>query len=110
MTAWKDLERRVCRALGGQRGGPQGAAVSDCVGVPFSVEVKRTIRPGPPVNAAWISQAKQQSRREKKPWLVVVAGHNDRQPVVALDFWAFAEIAQRAGLIPTPIPVEDDAA
>ena len=110
MTAWKDLERRVCRALGGQRGGPQGAAVSDCINVPFGVEIKRSSRPGPPVLTAWITQARQQGKREHKPWLVVVAGHNDRQPVVALDFWAFAEICQRAGLIPTPLPVEDDAA
>jgi len=107
MTAWKDLERRVCRALGGQRAGPIGAAVSDCVGVPFAVEIKRSSRPGPPVLSAWITQARSQGKREKRPWLVVVAGHNDRRPVVALDFWAFAEIAQRAGLIPTPVPVEE---
>jgi hypothetical protein len=106
MTAWKDLERRICVALGGRRAGPIGAAVSDCVNVPFSVEIKRSSRPGPPVLSAWIIQAKSQARREGKPWLLVVAGHNDRRPVVALDFWAFAELAQRAGLIPTPLDVD----
>jgi hypothetical protein len=108
MTAWKDLERRICRALGGRRGGPMGAAVSDCVNVPFSVEIKRSSRPGPPVLSAWIIQAKQQAKRENKPWLVVVAGHNDRRPIVTCDFWVFAELAQRAGVIPTPLPVGDE--
>jgi hypothetical protein len=42
MTAWKDLERRVCRALGGERTGPGGG--SDCVYTEFSVEVKRSKR------------------------------------------------------------------
>jgi hypothetical protein len=110
MTAWKDLERRVCRALGGQRGGPQGAPVSDCTGVPFSVEIKRTASQTGGIRGSWLAQAKQQGAREKRPWLLVVAGHNDRRPVVSMDFWAFADIAQRAGLIPTPLEVEDDVA
>lgn len=86
MTAWKDLERRVCVALGGRRAGPIGSAVSDCVNVPYSVECKRSSRVGPPVLAKWILQAKEQGRREAKPWLLVVAGHNDRQPIVVMDF------------------------
>lgn len=86
MTAWKDLERRVCVALGGRRAGPLGAAVSDCVNVPYSVECKRSNRVGPPVLAKWILQAKAQGRAEAKPWLLVVAGHNDRAPIVVMDF------------------------
>ena len=107
MTAWKDLERRICVALGGRRSGPLGAAVSDCVNVPFAVEIKRSSRSGPPVLAAWIAQARSHAAKEHRPWLVVVAGHNDRRPVVALDFWAFAELAQKAGVIPTPLEVDD---
>lgn len=107
-AAWKDLERRVCAALGGRRNGPAGAAVSDCVGVPFAVEVKRSGRPGPPVLARWIVQARAQARREQRPWLVVVAGHGDRRPVAVLDFWEFVEIAQNAGLLPTPIEIKED--
>ncbi len=113
-AAWKDLERRICHALGGRRGGPTGAAVSDCVNVPFAVEIKRTkVRPvspegvvyGPPVYARWIWQAQQQAKRERKPWLVVVAGHNDRRPVACLDFWQFAQLCQQAGVIPEPLDV-----
>ena len=104
-AAWKDLERRVCKALGGRRGGPTGMT-SDCVNTPFAVECKRSIRPGPPVLSKWILQAKAQSKREHKPWLVVVAGHNDRHPIVCLDFWAFAQLAQEAGRIPTPLDTE----
>ena len=96
-AAWKDLERRVCRALGGQRGGPIGAAVSDCIGTPFAVECKRSKRRVP--EGRWIAQAEAQSRREGKPWLLVVAGHNDRRPIAVLDFWELAELAQDAGLI-----------
>lgn len=101
MTAWKDLERRVCAALGGRRAGPIGAAVSDCVNTPWAVEIKRSSRPGPPVLAAWIIQARTQARRENKPWLVVVAGHNDRKPIVTLELYQFIRLAQLAGLIDT---------
>jgi hypothetical protein len=100
MTAWKDLERRICTALGGRRAGPIGAAVSDCVNTPFAVEIKRSSRPGPPVLTAWITQARDQGRREARPWLVVVAGHNDRSPIVALDFKVFCELCEQAGIIP----------
>jgi hypothetical protein len=101
MTAWKDLERRICNALGGRRAGPLGASISDCVNTPFAVEVKRSSRPGPPVLAAWIIQAKTNARKEGKThdWLVVVAGHNDRRPIACLDFWTFVQIAQQAGRI-----------
>jgi hypothetical protein len=100
MSAWKDLERRICRALGGERSGPLGKGCSDCTAaVPFSVECKRSVRPGPPVLSAWIEQARAHGKLEDKPWLVVVAGHRTHRPVVALDFWTFTEIAQRAGLI-----------
>lgn len=110
MTAWKDLERRIAAALGGRRAGPTGAAVSDVVGVPFSVEIKRSVRPGPPVLSAWIIQARNQARRENQPWLVVVAGHNDRRPICALDFYEFVQLAQAAGRIPTPILIEEEPA
>jgi len=101
MTAWKDLERRICNALGGRRAGPLGASVSDCVNTPFAVEVKRSSRPGPPVLAQWILQARTNAKRENRPWLVVVAGHNDRRPTATLDFWEFVQIAQQAGRIGT---------
>ncbi len=104
-AAWKDLERRICHALGGRRGGPTGSATSDCVNTPFAVEVKRSSRPGPPVLSKWIVQARAQARAEGKPWLVVVAGHNDRRPVACLDFWEFAQLCQQAGLIPEPLDV-----
>lgn len=108
MSAWKDLERRVARALGGERSGPLGRYGSDVRGAPFSVECKRTTRYG--LRHSWIEQARRQSRDEGKPWLLVVSEHNDRRPIVVLDFWVFAEIAQQAGLIPSPVAVEDDAA
>jgi hypothetical protein len=100
MTAWKELELRVCRALGGQRSGPLGKLASDCNGVPFAVEIKRSSRPGPPVLSKWILQARNHAIREKRPWIVVVAGHNDRKPIVVLEFWEFVELVHEAGRIP----------
>lgn len=100
MAAWKDLERRVAKALGGYRTGPTGTAVSDIVGTPFSVEVKRCKREA--VYAAWITQAREQGKKEKKPWLLVVGRHNDRQPICVLPFADFLELARDAGQIPEP--------
>jgi hypothetical protein len=96
LTAWKDLERRVCRALGGQRSGPSGG--SDCVYTPFAVEVKRSKRGC--VLSSWLAQAKRQSAREGRPWLLVVAGHNDRSPIAVMDFRLFTKIAKDAGRVP----------
>ncbi len=106
MTAWKALERRVCRMLGGQRAGPLGAAVSDCVGVPWAVECKRSSRPGPPVLSAWVQQARAQAIAEgnRHRWLLVVAGPNDRRPIVCLDLAEFVELARQAGRIEAPEP------
>jgi hypothetical protein len=108
VSAWKDHERRWCHRFGGRRAGPQGAAVSDCVNTPFAIEMKRTIKPGPPVYSSWISQAKGQSHREGKPWLIIVAGHNDRRPIACLDAELLAQICEKAGVIPTPIEAADE--
>lgn len=105
MTAWKDLERRICRALGGERSGPLGKLGADCQGTPFAVECKRTSRM--PCQQ-WLAQAKAHGKRDGKPWLLVIAGHNDRRPIAVLDFWQFAELAQKAGLIPTPLEIAPD--
>jgi hypothetical protein len=107
VTAWKDLERRVCRALGGERSGPLGKGTSDCSNVPFSVEVKRSSRPGPPVLSKWILQAREHARKEKRPWLVVVAAHGTKSPIVALDFNEFLDLARRAGVVPEQEGDED---
>jgi len=101
VTAWKAFERRVAQSLGGRRAGPLGASVSDIVGVPFAVECKRTARNTGGIMGAWIAQAKAQGLIEGNPWLLVVARHNDRNPVVVLDFRTFVEIAKDAGLIPS---------
>jgi hypothetical protein len=96
VTAWKDLERRVAVALGGCRAGVY-AAGSDVRGVPWSVECKRSKRGVP--EGRWLEQAREQGRREGRPWLLVVARHNDRAPIVVLEFAAFLEIAKQAGWV-----------
>lgn len=98
--AWKAFERRVAAALGGRRAGPLGAACSDIVGVPWSVECKRSKRGVP--EGRWLEQARAQGERERRPWLLVVARHNDRAPIVVLEFAEFVAIARDAGRVPRP--------
>jgi hypothetical protein len=102
MSAWKDLERRVCKALGSQRRGvvrgagwAQGSD-SDETG-PFSIETKRTKRYM--LRRAWIEQARRNGKAEGRPWLLVISEHNDRRPLAVLDFWELAKLAQDAGWI-----------
>jgi hypothetical protein len=102
MSAWKDLERRVCRALGAERRpsiGPDGwASGSDDDGTaPFSVECKRTTRYS--LRHAWVEQARRQGNQDGRPWLLVVAEHGDRRPLAVLDFWELVDLAQQAGRI-----------
>jgi hypothetical protein len=102
-AAWKDLERRVCRALGAQRRpsiGPTGWAhgTDDDGNAPFAVETKRTTRYQ--LRQAWIAQARRNAKRDGRPWLLVVAQHRDHRPVAILDFWELVELAQQAGRIP----------
>jgi hypothetical protein len=97
-SAWKDLERRVCRAMGAERAGPRGKHGSDDDGsAPFSLECKRTTRYS--LRRSWIEQARRQSKSDGRPWMLVIAEHNDHRPIVVMDFWAAAELAQRADLI-----------
>jgi hypothetical protein len=107
VTAWKELELRICRALGGERRGPTGRQKSDCTDeVPFAVQVKRSSRPGPPVLSKWILQARNDGRKEKKPWMVVTAGHNDRRPIMTMDFWTYVnerdELLRLRGILEPP--------
>jgi hypothetical protein len=98
VTAWKRLELRICRALGGERRGPTGQTCSDCSeGVPFAVEIKRSKRGVP--EGRWIEQAQVSGRRERKPWLLVVCRHGSPRPIVVCDFLAFAQLAEEAGRI-----------
>lgn len=101
--AHKTLERRVCRALGGERRGPLPG--SDCVGTDYAVEVKRT--KGRVPEGRMIAQAEAQGRAEGKPWLLVVASHGDRKPIVTLELSVLlgliqASAAQSSGSNPTP--------
>ena len=93
MTAWKQHELRVAKALGGTRSGPQGKHGSDITGVEFAVECKRTTRYS--LRRAWVEQARRQAKQEGKPWLLVVSEHNDRSPLVVLEFSALLDVLER---------------
>jgi hypothetical protein len=99
-TAWKDLERRVCRALGAERRpsiGPRGwARGSDDDGSsPFSVEVKRTKRLA--LRGAWVAQARRQGKADGRPWVLAIGVHSSPRVVVCLDLYDLAQLAQEAG-------------
>lgn len=98
MTAWKDLERRVCRALGAERAGPRGKHGSDDDGrAPFSLECKRMKRLS--LRAEHLAQARRQSKADGRPWLLVLSEHGSPRPVAVLDFWTLVEIVERAGML-----------
>lgn len=85
MTAWKELELRVCRAWGGERSGPVGRDGPDCTNVPVAIQVKRTSRATGGVQGSWIRQARKDGRKLKQPWVLVVAEHGDRAPLAVTD-------------------------
>lgn len=94
--SWKALERRVCARLGGTRRGPTGRDLSDCTdAVPFAVEVKRSAQGA--ILTRWLEQAKRHGKVERKPWILVVAGHNDRAPTATVDFEMLAQALSLEG-------------
>ena len=100
MTAWKDLERRVCRALGAERRPSVGArgwarGSDDDGNAPFSVECKRTQRYQ--LRRSWVEQARRQAKVDGRPWLLVISEHGDRSPIAVLDFYALAQLTEEAG-------------
>jgi hypothetical protein len=101
MTAWKNCERRICTAWGGQRSGPLGRDGPDCTGTPVAIQVKRTGSTTGGIQGAWIAQAKRDAKRVGLPFLLVVAGHNDRAPVAVVDHAWLLELATKAGLLAT---------
>lgn len=109
-TAWKDLERKVCRALGAQRRpsiGPGGYArgTDDDGSAPFAVEVKRT--KVLQLRNAWIAQARANAAGDGRPWLIAIATHRSKRIVAVLDFDELVALATEAGRIPTPPPKGD---
>jgi hypothetical protein len=111
--SWKQFEDRVCVALGGRRFlGNRGSGVPDSdENVPFALEAKHGYARFQ-LREKWIEQARRNAKASGKPWLLVQAPKYSRRPVVTLDFFVFAQIAQQAGLIPAPLLVaaeEEDA-
>ena len=112
MTAWKDLERRVMAALGTRRRGQvvQGgwARGSDDDGTgPFNIEVKRTEKYQ--IRQKWIEQVKAQQQEDGRPWLLVVAEHYDRRPLVICELTTMVYLLRAAGVIPDDSPLADTA-
>lgn len=96
MSAWKDFERRCCRALGAERRGPDPGSDDDG-SAPFALECKRTTRYQ--LRGRWVEQARRQGKTSGRPWLLVIGQHNDRRPIAVLDFAALVQLAYEAGRI-----------
>lgn len=98
MTAsanWKNLERRVARALGGERNGPNPG--SDVTGTRFAVECKRMKRLS--LRADHLEQARRQGEAEGKPWILVLSEHRDQRPVAVVDFkWLAESLTKEDGI------------
>jgi len=100
VSAWKRYEDDCAAALGGRRVlGNRGSGVPDSdERVPFALECKLGYERFQ-LRDKWIEQARQNAQESGKPWAIVQRPKYARRSVVTLDFAAFVEIAERAGLI-----------
>jgi hypothetical protein len=96
VTAWKQLELRIARMWGGTRTGPVGRDGPDVAGVPLAIQIKRTGNTTGGIKGAWIKQACRDGAKAKLPWVLVVAGHNDRRPVAIVDHAWLVEVYMTA--------------
>jgi hypothetical protein len=44
----------------------------------------------------WIEQARRQAKQEGKPWLLCVSEHNDRNPIVVMEFQTLLRLLETA--------------
>jgi hypothetical protein len=107
-AAWKDLERRICRALGANRrpsieAGGWARGSDDDGSAPFAVETKYQARYQ--LRKAWLDQARANGKATNRPWLLVMAEHRTHRPIAILDFWILVDVLQQAEWIETPLEV-----
>jgi hypothetical protein len=92
MSAWKDLERRKCRDLGGRRRGQVvgtgWARGSDDDGsLPVSLQCKYTTRYQ--LRRSWVEQARVDAKADGRPWVLAIDEHNDRYGGIGVVPWPF---------------------
>lgn len=107
-ASWKRAQRRICRQWGSEsawRGEP-GADDKDA-SAPVSLEVKYSKRRVP--LGAWIAQAARQGRDDGRPWVLVVVGHHDRNPIAVVEHAWLLALAQKAGLLTRDLEADDEA-
>ena len=107
-ASWKRAQRRICRQWGAEaawRGEP-GADDKDA-SAPVSLEVKYSKRRVP--LGAWIAQAARQGRDDGRPFVLVVVGHHDRNPIAVVDHAWLVALAQKAGLLTRDLEADDEA-
>lgn len=66
---WKAVERKICRAFGGQRRGPTGRDQSDCVHDWLSIEIKSRAS-APDYIEGWMVQAEDNAEPGQLPIVV----------------------------------------
>ena len=93
---WSVFQRKIARQWGGQKTW-RGEKGSDGRGCVVSLETKR--RKGGRILSADVAQAKRQGKEDGLPWLLVVADHNDRDPLAVVSHKWLVELAQKAGLL-----------
>jgi hypothetical protein len=93
---WSVFQRKVARQWGGQKTW-RGEKGSDGRGCVVSLETKR--RKGGRILSSDVEQAKRQAKVDQLPFLLVVAGHNDRDPLAVVSHKWLVELAQKAGLL-----------
>lgn len=95
-ASWKALELRIAKMWGGTRTGPVGRDGPDVAGVPVAIQIKRTANTTGGIKGAWIKQAQRDGKKAGLPWVLVIAGHNDRAPVAVVDHAWLVELWKEA--------------
>jgi hypothetical protein len=96
MTSWKRAERRVARALGGERTGPLGYMENDVkggLGDIFSIEIKYRAKL-PQILTAALSQAKAGKTAGSKPPMCVIVqkGQETGEALVCMRLKDFVDL------------------
>lgn len=94
--SWSSFQRRCARAWGGQKTW-RGEHGSDARGAVVSLETKR--RKGGRILSADVAQARRQGKEDGLPFVLVVADHNDRDPLAVVSHRWLLDLAKKAGLL-----------
>jgi hypothetical protein len=104
---WKKVELEHCRELGGERTGPRGFGLPDCIGIPgLALEIKAYKR-FTFLTEDWEQAVKNAARIKATPALLVREGGRGGRRQVQMRETDFGSWWARSGLRPIRLIVQD---